>query len=421
MKDFSLFIESLKKLISFKTVKEAPMSLAPFGNQNRLALEYVLSLAESFGFKTINYDGYGGEVYFGEGEEIGIIGHLDVVPEGHGWNTDPYELTLKDGVYYARGVADDKGPTLACLFALKELKDLGVSPKVRFRLFFGVNEESGWKDVEYLKTKTCFPKKGFSPDGNFPVIYAEKGPARIDFFIPILTEITEFSTGVNVANAVPSYAFLKGKIDRSIANELGLKINGDKIESFGVAAHGSKPSLGKNAVKPLFEYLNKQTSGAYKDIIDNLFNDKAGIGKIGNETGYATFSPNLVKILGEEIVVSVDFRVPAKLDLDDFIPILNSFNLKYEIKSYRKPHYVDPKEPFVETLLSAYNKVTKRNDSAVTCSGATFSSVFEKGVAFGGEFPWSNTKIHEPNENFSEKDFLLLYEIYKTAIFELAK
>ena len=57
----------------------------------------------------------------------------------------------------------------------------------------------------------------------------------------------------------------------------------------------------------------------------------------------------------------------------------------------------------------------------VSCSGATFASVFEMGVAFGPEFIGSDNKIHEPNECMSEKELLLAYEIYKKALFDLAK
>ena len=89
--------------------------------ENKKALHYFLNLAKNFGFETKNYDDYAGEIIFGEGEEIGIIGHLDVVPEGEGWNTPPYELTKIDGIYYGRGVSDDKGLTLMNLYALKAL------------------------------------------------------------------------------------------------------------------------------------------------------------------------------------------------------------------------------------------------------------------------------------------------------------
>ena len=105
---------------------------------------------------------------------------------GIGWNTDPFVLTKIDGVYYGRGVQDDKAPILACLYALKELKESGIAPKRKFRLIVGCNEESGWQDVEYIKKKTSLPEFGFSPDGNFPLSYAEKGILLVKIALPIL-------------------------------------------------------------------------------------------------------------------------------------------------------------------------------------------------------------------------------------------
>ena len=114
------FKSHLNNLLSFNSVLDEPKPNCPLGLETRRAYDYFLSLAKSFGFETIDYDGYIGEVVYGTGEEIGIIGHLDIVPVGTGWSVNPLALTEKDGYYYGRGVSDDKGPLLSCLFALKE-------------------------------------------------------------------------------------------------------------------------------------------------------------------------------------------------------------------------------------------------------------------------------------------------------------
>ncbi len=63
----------------------------PFGNSINNALEYMLNLGKSLGFRTKNIDGYCGYIEFGEGPNlIGIIGHLDVVPEGDNWTYPPF-------------------------------------------------------------------------------------------------------------------------------------------------------------------------------------------------------------------------------------------------------------------------------------------------------------------------------------------
>ena len=202
------FIKDLSKLISIKSVLGKAEKGKPFGKEVNLALECFLSIAKNFGFNVKNYDGYIGEVTFGEGEEIGIMGHMDVVPSGEGWQTPPYTLTVKDGVLYGRGILDDKGPMLLTLYILKELKDSKVKVNKKFRLFVGTNEESGWQDAEYFSKNFGFPKFGFSPDGNFPVSYAEKGMAIVEFKLPKLKKYSFVKSGT-VINAVCGKAQIK--------------------------------------------------------------------------------------------------------------------------------------------------------------------------------------------------------------------
>lgn len=78
MRNYQSFVKDLEKLVSFKSVEGAAEQNAPFGKEVKAALRYFLSLAESFGFETVNYDDYAGEIAFGEKglPEIGVIGPL---------------------------------------------------------------------------------------------------------------------------------------------------------------------------------------------------------------------------------------------------------------------------------------------------------------------------------------------------------
>ena len=136
--DFNSFKNDLAKLIKYNSVQTSPAENAPFGEQNAECLKEFLALASSFGFQTKNYEGYAGEVVFGNGKDLGILCHLDIVPAGDKtlWNSDPFTLTEKDGKLFGRGVLDDKGPALIILYALKELKDKGFVPKRKIRLIF---------------------------------------------------------------------------------------------------------------------------------------------------------------------------------------------------------------------------------------------------------------------------------------------
>ena len=146
----------------------------PFGENINKSLEYMLDLGNKLGFRTKNIDGYCGYIEFGEGDElIGIIGHLDVVPEGGNWTFPPFSGTISDNKIFGRGAIDDKGPVVSSLYAMKIVKD-NYKINKRVRLILGLNEERDWQCINYYKEHEELPTIGFSPDADFPCIYAEK-------------------------------------------------------------------------------------------------------------------------------------------------------------------------------------------------------------------------------------------------------
>ena len=120
-------IGALCDLIEIPSIStETNLPQEPFGKNCADALNYLLELGETFGFRTKNIDNYCGYIEFGEGEElVGIVGHLDVVPalEEDGWTTPPFSPNIRDGKIFGRGSIDDKGPVVAALYAMKVIKD----------------------------------------------------------------------------------------------------------------------------------------------------------------------------------------------------------------------------------------------------------------------------------------------------------
>lgn len=419
MENKNEFLKDLAALVACRSALAPAEEGAPFGRGARRALDLFLGIAEKAGFATKNYDGYLGEVIWGEGEEFGIIGHLDVVPEGSGWSVDPYALTEKDGKIFGRGVVDDKAPLLICLYALAALKREGIVPRRKFRLFAGCNEEAGWEDVaHFVATGGKFPKWGFSPDGNFPVSYAEKGPNAVTFRFPYGGKFTEICGGT-VVNAVCARVEAKGPIDEKLLSAHGLVAENGRIISVGKAAHGSRPELGKNAILPLLKYM-RDLGEDVGDIIKYLFDDALGITAIGNETGHATLSPDIISLENGALTLIADFRVPAKMKAEDFLPLFDKTGFDYDIEIKRASQYVPEDSPTVQALLAAYNAVTGERAAPVSLGGATFASVFECGVAFGPEFEGRKTAIHEPDEHMLASDPDDFYAIYYRAIKAIA-
>ena len=149
-------IESVCDLITYPSISnETNDPKAPFGDSCSNVLKHFLNLANNLGFKTKNVDGYCGYVEFGEGNElVGIIGHLDVVPANEDdWTYFPFVPTITDNKIYGRGTIDDKGPTIASLYAMKAVMDYmnnnSISFNKRVRLIVGLNEEKDWKCIDY--------------------------------------------------------------------------------------------------------------------------------------------------------------------------------------------------------------------------------------------------------------------------------
>ena len=251
-------MEVLKKLISFKTVLDEYKedSDAPFGMENKKALEYILSVGKKDGFNVKNVDHYAGHIEFGEGDEIlGVLAHLDVVPvNSEEWDFDPFTLRFSLGKMYARGALDDKGPLVASYIALKMLKDMGFMPKKRIRLIMGCDEESGSRCLKRYLEKEEKPTIGFSPDACFPLIYGEKAMTTYDILGDLSDDIIVSFTAGERYNVVPSYAEMELKEDYSKEFMAFLKeknyqgeYKDSKYIAYGVASHAMNPELGVNA------------------------------------------------------------------------------------------------------------------------------------------------------------------------------
>ena len=181
--EFKNIIKDLSTLISIKTIENIGENGTPFGSENKKALEFIIEKAKEFGIKYKNLDDYLCWLEIGKGNEmIGIPVHLDVVPEGEGWETEPFKLEEKDGYFYGRGVVDNKGPAIMMLYILKFLKENEKLHK-RVRVIFGTNEETGMKCIKYyLDKKEEVPIMGFTPDALYPVVIGEKGRLHIKIF-----------------------------------------------------------------------------------------------------------------------------------------------------------------------------------------------------------------------------------------------
>ncbi len=415
-------VQSIAESIRFDSSSGKRTANMPFGKGAYDCLEHFLNLAARLGFETHNYDGYAGEVIFGAGErEFAILCHLDVVPAGDGWSKPPFGGVVEDGKIWGRGATDDKGPAICALYALKALKDEGFVPSQKIKLIVGCNEESGWACIDHYREVANLPETGFSPDADFPVIYAEKGILHVRLHFPIAHAPFLFLEGGKSANMVCDYCCATPRsFGKARAQELGLTIDGNKLVSRGKSAHGSTPEMGRNAMLPLLEYFARRNEDIRR-VIDCLFNDIYGLKTLCDETGNLTLSPDLIKFRKGELQILCDIRYPATMTAENVYEKLALFGVKYETVHHQPPLYHEKTSPLITTLLSVYEECTGQKAEPIAIGGGTYARALKEGVGFGPEMPGDSPVIHQPDEYIAVERVDLLLGLYKKAIERLTK
>lgn len=391
------------ELLGIKSVQEKEEKDAPFGKGTAEALDYVLKLAGSMGFKCVNLDNYIGYAECGEGKPFAVLGHLDTVPIGDGWTKNPLG-EIADGNIYGRGALDDKLPMLACLLATGDLLKV-KTPKRKIKLIFGLNEESGWKCIEHFNKCEQMPDEGFSPDADFPVIYCEKGIVNFKISLPKIDGF-EIHSGER-ANVVP--------------NICKAKYNGKEYSSNGISAHAATPWQGENAIINMLKMLSdkdekiarlyKVLSDFYGSGLDLAVSDESGRLTVNTGMAYVDDRLNFVLDIRYPVTYSESF---VKDKIQSALP-----EATIERTHFHLPLKVSSDDTLCKTLLDVYNGYTKQNASPIAIGGGTYARALKHGVAFGPVFPDRPLPIHCPDEMIPIKDLYALYDIYKAAIDKL--
>ena len=438
-KYFDQIVQSTVEILRFDSSQKPAVNGCPFGKETADCLAYFLELAQGMGFETRNYDNYVGEVIFGEGKDFAILAHLDVVPAGSGWKYPPFGGVINDdpsdgGVLgtkiWGRGAMDDKAPAIACLYALKAIKDQGIVPHRTFKLIVGCNEESGWKCIEHYNKVAVMPEEGFTPDADFPAIYAEKGILHFATYFPInQPPMSALNAGERV-NMVCDRAEIT--LTRKAAGALigyqnsvdGTSLSYDNTTNIltvsGKSAHGSTPDKGANALGAALAFLGSVSANCRK-AYDLLFADTMGLKTLCDETGRLTMSPDVATFKDGILTVTTDVRFPATYPLSAVTDKLDRSGVQYEIVNYQAPLYNDPNGKLITTLMGVYNAATGKNDKAIAIGGGTYARALKCGCAFGPELPDTEPTIHQANEYVTLDALRFMSKIYYEAIKAIAQ
>lgn len=447
-------IQSLEELVSIPSVinLENAREGAPFGMEIRSALDGLLKLAGELGFETRDYDGYAAAVDFGtEGKEVGILSHIDVVPPGNGWSKNPFVPEIVNGKMYGRGTIDDKGPLVASLYAMKAVKESGLPIRNHVRHIIGCDEETGHRCIKYYLTKEKGPDLGFSPDGMFSVIHAEKGILRFQIQtnrkLPDTKELCVIRiAGGTVVNAVPNIAevWLGGpgeqleEVQKEFqvkAAEGSAKMEGDVLHlTFpGVSAHAMQPWLGENAILSMIRFLKEVPFGdrktrEYFQNLDTLFGDgwegrNLGVACQDQLSGKLSMNLGILNVEGEKTELKVDVRCPVHIDLDTVWKTIcltcEKYGFRPEYWQKRPPLYVPKDARLVQILLDVYEDVTGKREEAITIGGGTYCRDVENFVSFGPVFPGEPELAHEADEFIDLDQLMECARLYAQALYRL--
>lgn len=400
-------LDDLAKLVSIKSRSD--------DRENCLeALEYVIMRADDFGLDTQmgKYKDVG-IVTMGEGPEtIGILAHVDVVPEGNPekWYTDPFQLTMIDGHLYGRGVVDDKGPVIASLYAMKYLKDKGIPLTKKIMFIVGTMEEIVWKDMDHFKEEFPLPDYGFSPDGAFPIYNKENG--YLDIELIFREDILTGEEGI-----------LGGSARNSIPAEARCTIGGETRVYEGKNAHSSAPYLGKNAIALMCEDLAVRTDLGFAKFMAKYFPEKSYcsnlsfIMKDGSLSGEndIVMVPTMISQEGKTVTVNInvrnDYGLPSKSVLGTIEEKKTEGKYETKIIEILESIWVDEDLPWIRRMKNVLEEHGIKPECRFA-PGCSYAKSIPNTVCYGPKFEDDRDCAHMDNEGQSLKNFIFSAELY---------
>lgn len=440
-------LRDITRLVAVPSVEGTPEPGAPFGAGPRAALDKALEIAAELGLETYNAEGYIGWAQTGPiagGQKyLATITHTDVVPEGNGWDADPYTVRVRDGWILGRGVSDDKGPGILCLYALKYLKDSGIKLKYPVRALLGTNEETNMHDVDYYAAHYPMPAFCFTPDAEFPVCNGEKGGFNGEIVSPRLENgvILDFQGGV-ARNAVPDRAFCTVRVapDAIECTEGVTKEAGENgatvLRGQGKSGHAAMPAGTVNAISLLVDcllhnHIGTEAEQAYLRVLQKLHAATDG-SAVGIAADDGLFDPLTIigGTIGQEdgvIRQSFDCRYPTNTDPEKMTAALEQVcgtAAHLENLTSRVPFYIAADSPAIQTLINTYNEVTGEQQTPFTMGGGTYARHFPYAVSFGPEhtdvaIPAFAGPMHGANEGAPFEKLIEALKIYILALLRL--
>ena len=445
-------VEDIVRLVNIRSVAQ-PQGELPYGQGCRDALEEMLAMGRRYGMTAHNYDGRCGGLWWEEKQStVGLWGHLDVVPEGDNWQNSPYQAVEKQGYLIGRGVQDNKGPAVACLYVMRCLRDLGLPLRHGVKLMVGCDEERGMTDVDYFRANYPCPQLNLVADCNFPVCYGEKGiiEAELVARAPLSAAVKDFTGGV-AGNMVPDSAALTLQNSQALWGQLQEQTQGKpefaltqqggeiRLRAFGISKHTASPEGGRNAILLLSQAAAGLAALPEEDrallrFLNQVNGDFAGTGLsiacADQESGALTCVGSMLHLEQGRLALHVNIRYPVTVDSAGLLRSMeracneNGYALRLIRDS--APNYYPKENPVVGALTQVYNSLTGAQSAPYVMGGGTYARRLPNAVAYGmgglpeqrpqGLFAPGHGGGHEPDEGLCIANLLEAIKIYVISI-----
>ncbi len=395
---------------------------------------------------------------------IGLVVHGDVQPVDDHWTLPPFAGEVRNGMVIGRGAADDKGPMVQALLALKLMKDSGRPRTYTIRLLVGSDEESSNLDfAEYLKDHKA-PDFSLVLDSEFPVVVGEKAWNALTLetelkdrsnlrFFPAL----KLESGL-APSIVPDQASvlledpegwlraqarieaIQGALDSGFKLEVHPAKGGTEILLHGKATHaGVNAAGGRNALVALANLLvDELPQGGARDLLafaklagQDLKGTGLGLATAHPVFGFPTVVPSLLKAQPDgKVRLTINIRTTPALSGEDLkahlFQVVAAFNARTGAKLEPggffgdSPLAFDPNGKLVKRLLASYARATGQPAPPAISGGGTYAKRIPNAIAFGMWFPGKPYPGHDVDEQISLEDLVRGTEVLLDALEDLA-
>ncbi|MBN1550667.1 ArgE/DapE family deacylase [bacterium] len=287
--------------------------------------------------------------------------HMDIVPPGSGWDTDPFVMTERDGKIYGRGVLDNKGPLASSMIAGKIMKDI-----------IGDDAIQGELQISALADE-----EASDPDGEDYGIHYLMQENHIDPTYAIIPDIGENMHKIDIAE--------KGR----------LVIN---VKAKGKQAHGSTPHLGVNAINKMANFLaifEKYTLLHETDPI--LRHPSVNVGEIRGGAA--------ANIVPSECYCDIDIRIVPGQTPESVRQEIKALSMKVSddfevtLADGTLPHAINPDNLLVKSIQENARTYFDFTPEPFGLGGGTFAKgMNQHGILAVGFGPGDDTAFHMANE-----------------------